>query len=51
VVNAPSLAGFDPILLRRAGFRQVGAGFHGYCAAAAGADRLPPAEAVSCEIV
>ena len=51
VVNAPSLAGFDPKLLRRAGFRQVAPGFQGYCATAPGAARLPPAEAVSCEIV
>ena len=51
VVNAPSLAGFDPKLLRQAGFRQVGAGFHGYSASAAGAVPLPHAEAVSCEIV
>jgi hypothetical protein len=51
VVNAPSLAGFDPKLLRQAGFRQVGLGFQGYCATAPGAIPLPPAEAVSCEIV
>ena len=51
VVNAPSLAGFDPKLLRHAGFRQVGLGFHGYCATVPGAVPLPPAEAVSCEIV
>ena len=51
VVNAPSLAAFDPKQLRHAGFRQVGAGFHGYCATPPGAIPLPPAEAVSCEIV
>ena len=51
VVNAPSLAGFDPKQLRQAGFRQVGPGFHGYCATAPGAAPLPPAQAVSCEIV
>ena len=51
VVNAPSLAGFDPKQLRGSGFRQVAAGFQGYCATARGADPLPPAEAVSCEIV
>lgn len=51
VVNAPSLAGFDPKLLRQAGFRQVAPGFHGYCATAPGAAPLPPAQAVSGEIV
>jgi GNAT superfamily N-acetyltransferase len=51
VVNAPSLAGFDPKLLRQAAFRQVGPGFHGYCATAPGTAALPPAAAVSCEIV
>jgi len=51
VVNAPSLAGFDPKRLRQAGFRQVGAGFHGYCATASGAARLPQAAAINCEIV
>jgi GNAT superfamily N-acetyltransferase len=51
VVNAPSLAGFDPKLLRQAGFRQVGLGFQGYCATAPEAIPLPLAEAVSCEIV
>ena len=51
VVNAPSLAGFDPKQLRQAGFRQVGPGFHGYCATPPGAAPLPPAQAVSCEIV
>lgn len=51
VVSAPSLAGFDPKQLRHAGFRQVGPGFHGYCATAAGAVPLPAAEAVTCEIV
>ena len=51
MVNAPSLAGFDPKLLRQAGFRQVGPGFQGYCATAAGSVPLPPAAAVNCEIV
>ncbi len=51
VVNAPSLAGFDPKRLRDAGFRQTGLGFHGYCATAPGAAPLPSAEAVNCEIV
>lgn len=51
VVNAPSLAGFDPKLLRQTGFRQVGTGFQGYCATASDAVPLPPAEAISCEIV
>jgi GNAT superfamily N-acetyltransferase len=51
VVNAPSLAGFDPKLLRSAGFRQVSPGFQGYCATAPGGVPLPPAEAVNCEIV
>ena len=51
VVNAPSLAGFDPKLLRNAGFRQVGSGFQGYCATARGAAPLPPADVVSCEVV
>jgi GNAT superfamily N-acetyltransferase len=51
VVNAPSLAGFDPKLLRQAGFRQVAPGFHGYCATSPGAPPLPAAEAVNCEIV
>lgn len=51
VVNAPNLAGFDPQQLRHAGFRQVGPGFHGYCAIPPGAVSLPPAGAVSCEIV
>lgn len=51
VVNAPNLAGFDPKQLRHAGFRQVGSGFHGYCATAPGAVPLPPADAVNCEIV
>jgi len=51
VVNAPSLAGFDAKLLRQAGFRQVSPGFQGYCATAPGGVRLPPAEAVACEIV
>jgi hypothetical protein len=45
------LACFDPKLLRQAGFRQVGTGFHGYCATAPDTVPLPPAEAVSCEIV
>jgi GNAT superfamily N-acetyltransferase len=51
VVNAPSLAGFDSKLLRQAGFRQVGPGFHGYCASAPGAAPLPRAAAINCEIV
>ncbi len=51
VVNAPSLAGFDPKLLRQAGFRQVGSGFHGYCATPSGGARLPQAAATNCEIV
>lgn len=51
VVSAPSLGGFDPKLLRQVGFRQVGAGFHGYSASVAGSVPLPDAEAVSCEIV
>ncbi len=51
VVNAPSLAGFDPKLLRLAGFRQVAPGFQGYCATAPGAAPLPAAVAVNCEIV
>jgi GNAT superfamily N-acetyltransferase len=51
VMNAPSLAGFDLKLLRQAGFRQVGPGFHGYCATAPGAAPLPQAAAINCEIV
>ena len=51
VVNAPSLAGFDSKLLRQAGFRQVGPGFHGYCATVSGAAPLPRAAAINCEIV
>jgi GNAT superfamily N-acetyltransferase len=51
LVNAPSLAGFDPKLLRSAGFRQVGPGFQGYWATAAGTAPLPQANALSGEIV
>ena len=51
VINASSLAGFDPKLLRQAGFRQVGPGFHGYCATASGAGPLPQATAINSEIV
>jgi len=51
VVNAPSLAGFDPKLLRSTGFRQVSPGFQGYCATAPGTASLPLADAVSGEIV
>jgi GNAT superfamily N-acetyltransferase len=51
VVNAPSLAGFDPKLLRHAGFRQIGPGFLGYAATPAGAVPLPAALAVNSEIV
>jgi hypothetical protein len=50
-MSAPSLAGFDLKLLRQAGFRQVGPGFHGYCATAPGAAPLPQAAAINCEIV
>jgi GNAT superfamily N-acetyltransferase len=51
VVNASSLARFDPKLLRQAGFRQVSNGFHGYCATAPDVVPLPEAAAISCEIV
>jgi GNAT superfamily N-acetyltransferase len=51
VVTAPSLAGFDPKLLRQAGFRQVAPGFQGYCATLPGATPLAEARGISCEIV